>query len=282
VTDLKNTGVIKNGFIFRIAMELKLKFKGEKHIKYGEYEFRHSDRVLDVVDKIRDNEVYYRSVTFPEGLSNRSIFRIIENNDFLSGEMPSEESIGEGTLLAETYYFRRGDSRNSIIERMQRGMENFINESWDRRYQNPLIRTKYEALILASMVEKESGNFFEKKLTASVFLNRLAKNMYLQSDPTAIYSYARGDVEKEKKMKTSVLLREKTPYNTYRTKGLPPAPICNPSRESLLAVLQPVKSDYLFFVSNGNGGHNFSVSYAEHRKFVNELRKKNGGAVKQP
>lgn len=260
-------------FIFETVAKLKLRFRGAKHIRYGEYEFKNSDSVLNVIDKIVNNEIYYRSITFPEGLSNRSIFRIIENNDFLSGDMPQPNSIDEGSLLAETYYFKRGDSRNSIIERMQKGMRDFIDKNWDRRYPNSLIRTKYDALILASIVEKESSNSFEKKLIASVFLNRLAKNMHLQSDPTAIYSYARGDVEKEKKIKTNVLLKEKSPYNTYKIKGLPPTPICNPSRESIMSVLQPIKSDYLFFVSNGSGGHNFSVNYSEHIKFVNKLRK---------
>jgi UPF0755 protein len=184
--DLKKANVITDAFIFKITAKLKLRARGEKHIKYGEYEFKSSDTMLAVLDKILNNEVYYRSITFPEGLSNRSIFRIIENNDFLSGEILQPENVGEGTLLAETYYFIRGDSRNSIIERMQREMEDFLSRNWDERYPNFLIRTKYEALILASIVEKESSNSFEKKIIASVFLNRQAKNMYLQSEPTAI------------------------------------------------------------------------------------------------
>jgi UPF0755 protein len=274
--DLKKAEVIGSTLIFKVIVKLKLRFRDKIHIKYGEYEFKDSDTMLTVIDKIVNNKVYYRSITFPEGLSNKSIFRIIESNDFLSGKISAMDSIGEGTLLTETYYFRRDDSRNSIIESMQKGMEDFIDENWNRRYPNPLVKTKHEALILASIVEKESSNSFEKKLIASVFFNRLARNMHLQSDPTAIYSYALGNVEKEKEIKTSILIRKKSPYNTYKIKGLPPTPICNPSRESLMAVLQPIKSDYLFFVSNGKGSHNFSLSYTEHRKFVDKLRKTNG------
>jgi UPF0755 protein len=157
---------------------------------------------------------------------------------------------------------------------MQRDMEGFLSGVWNAETTDSTIKTKKDLLTLASIVEKESGNSSEKKLIASVFLNRLRKNMPLQSDPTAIYSYALGDVGKEKEIKTSILVKMDSSHNTYRIRGLPPTPICNPGRESIMAVLQPAKSNYLFFVIDNNGGHNFSSNYRDHIGFINSLRAK--------
>jgi UPF0755 protein len=153
-------------------------------------------------------------------------------------------------------------------------MVEFIDKNWENREKNPFIKTKHDLLVLASIVEKEASNFEEKRLVASVFLNRLKKKMYLQSDPTAVYSYTLGDSSKEKDIKANILIRQKSSHNTYRTKGLPPTPICNPSRESIIAVLRPAKSDYLFFIYQEGRGLSLSTNYVEHIRLVNILRRK--------
>ncbi|MDR3079119.1 MAG: endolytic transglycosylase MltG [Rickettsiales bacterium] len=270
--DLQSAGVVKHPRFFKFLMGVSMKIHGKRHVGYGEYLLEASDNILTIVDKLINNRIFYRSITFPEGLSNRSIFNIIDKNEFLSGEIANRRDIAEGSLLAETYYFKREDSRGSLVERMRRAMEEFVESSWKTRDPDHSPKTKGDLLILASIVEKEAGSGAEKKLIASVFLNRLKKNMRLQSDPTAIYSYALGDVEKEKKLKTSVLVKMRSPYNTYLVRGLPPTPICNPGKESIAAVLRPAKSDYLFFVIDDRGGHNFSTNYRDHLKFVDSLR----------
>ncbi|MDR1425622.1 MAG: endolytic transglycosylase MltG [Rickettsiales bacterium] len=281
VTDLKNIGAIENPTLFKFILKIKMRSKKIKYIKYGEYLLNRGDTVASVLDKLINNRIFYRSITIPEGFSNKSVFSLLEKNEFLSGEISNRESIAEGSLLAETYYFRRDDSRNSLLERMQKDMEEFINNNWETAELDPSIATKKDLLILASIVEKESANVVEKKIIASVFLNRLRKKMRLQSDPTVIYSFAFGDVEKEGKNKISVFAKIKSPHNTYMVGGLPPTAICNPGKESIMAVLHPAKSDYLFFVAYDNGKVGFTTNYRDHLKLVNKLRVKNNQQLKQ-
>jgi UPF0755 protein len=272
IADLRSVGIIKRPSLFRFVIGRAMKNRGKKHLRYGEYLLESTDSLSSVIDKLVNNRIFYRSITFPEGLSNKSIFKLLEKNEFLSGEITGRENIVEGSLLADTYYFKREDSRDSILERMQRDMAEFVDSHWNGRDEEYSVKTKEDLLILASIVEKESGSSAEKKLIASVFLNRLGKKMRLQSDPTAIYAYTQGDVEKEKELKTSALIKIDSPFNTYRSRGLPPTPICNPGRESILAVLQPSRSDYLFFVINDKGGHSFSTNYGDHLKFIGSLK----------
>ena len=197
---------------------------------------------------------------------------MIKENEFLVGDIP--ENVPEGSLLPQTYNYMKGDSRESLIKRMQNDMFETINKYWESRADDLPIRTKKEALILASIVEKETGVPEERGLVASVFVNRLKINMPLQSDPTSIYGYAFGDVSKEKEVKIHKLLRMDSEYNTYKIKKLPPTPICNPGEDSIKAVLNPANTKYLFFVATGNGGHDFSETYVEHLKKVKVLKNK--------
>lgn len=270
ITVLKDNNIIKD----KITAEFVIRFKTKNKptLKYGEYFFKKNDSINDILNKIINNEVYYRSITFAEGLSTHSILKMIKENEFLVGDIP--ENIPEGSLLPQTYNYMKGDSRESLIKRMQNDMFETINKYWESRADDLPIRTKKEALILASIVEKETGIPEERGLVASVFVNRLKINMPLQSDPTSIYGYAFGDVSKEKDVKIHKLLRMDSEYNTYKVKKLPPTPICNPGEESIKAVLNPANTKYLFFVATGDGGHDFSETYVEHLKKVKVLKNK--------
>ena len=268
ITTLKNNNIIKD----KITTELIIRFKTKNNpnIKYGEYLFEKNSTIDNILNKMVNNEVYYRSITFAEGLSTHSILKIIRENKFLVGDIP--ENIPEGSLLPQTYNFMKGDTRESLIKRMQNDMYKVINKYWEGRAEDLPIRTKKEALILASIVEKETGIPEERGLVASVFVNRLRINMPLQSDPTAIYGYAFGDVSKERDIKTHKLIRMDNEYNTYKIRKLPPTPICNPGEDSIKAVLNPANTKYLFFVATGDGGHDFSETYIEHIKNIKDLK----------
>ena len=267
--ELKENDLVNNKLLAELT--IRFKTKNKPNIRYGEYFFKRNSTTNDILNKIINNEVYYRSITFAEGLSTNSILKIIKKNEYLTGDIP--EKIPEGSLLPQTYNFLKGDSRESLIKRMQKDMFNTINKYWDNRAKDLPIKTKEEAIILASIVEKETGIAEERPLVASVFINRLKINMPLQSDPTAIYGYAFGDVEKEDDIKVHRLIRSNSPYNTYKIKRLPPTPICNPGEDSIKAVLNPADTEYLFFFATGNGGHSFSEKYIEHVRKINEYKR---------
>jgi UPF0755 protein len=217
---------------------------------------------------------YQRSITFAEGLTNHSILKLINENEFLSGSI-ANYLVPEGVLLPETYFFQKGETRESLIKNIHRDLMEFLKEEWKNRDEGLPYKTMKDALIMASIIEKETSIEEERGLVASVFINRLKINMPLQTDPTSIYGYTKGDITKEKEIKTHLLLRQHSPYNTYKNKVLPPTPICNPGKGSIRAALHPAKSDYIFFVADGNGGHIFANNYGEHKKNIESLKKKN-------
>lgn len=269
VTKLEESNVIDNKLFTELI--IRYKTKNNPNIRYGEYFLKKDTTINDVLDKIVNNEVYYRSITFAEGLSTNTILKIIAKNEYLTGDIP--ENVPEGSLLPQTYNFLKGDTRESLIKRMQQDMFKTINKYWETRNNDLPIRTKEEAIILASIVEKETGLLHERPLVASVFVNRLKIDMPLQSDPTAIYGYAFGDTEKENDIKVHKLIRRDSPYNTYKIKKLPPTPICNPGEEAIKAVLNPAKTEYLFFFATGDGGHSFSERYIDHVRKINDYKK---------
>lgn len=173
--------------------------------------------------------------------------------------------------MPDTYRFARGTDRNELIARMQTEQKRFMTKIWPTRATGLPIETKDDAIILASIVEKETGQADERPRVASVFINRLRKNMRLQSDPTIIYGLSGGKGTLGRGILKSEI-RQMTPYNTYTIKGLPPTPIANPGRAALEAVLRPAKTTDLFFVADGTGGHAFAETYKEHKKNVAEWR----------
>jgi len=209
-------------------------------------------------------------VTLAEGLTSYQIVQKLIAHPELHGEIT--EIPPEGSLLPDTYRFGREDTRQDIIDRMQAAHKKFIAKVWETRDPEIVVTTPEEAVILASIVEKETGRADERPLIASVFENRLRKNMRLQSDPTIIYGLVGGKGALDHPIQQDELDRE-TGYNTYKINGLPPTPIANPGRAAIEAVLRPAKTKDLYFVADGTGGHVFATSLEEHNKNVFKWRK---------
>jgi UPF0755 protein len=267
---LEKEGVFEHADLIYYAAKI---IKGKSlTIKSGEYVFEVATTPNHIINKMINGYGHYRKIMFFEGLSNHSILKKIDSAEGLVGGLPKARKIKEGTLLTDTYKYQRGDTKESIIKRMQDSMTQFLDEAWEKRQANLPIKTKEEALILASIIEKETGLSKERAKVASVFVNRLRIGMKLQSDPTVIYAFTKGNAELEREIRKSDLAR-KSPYNTYHIYGLPPTPIANPGREAILATLNPDETKYLFFVATGNGGHNFSTNLRGHINYVNRYKK---------
>lgn len=238
-------------------------------VRYGEYFFQKNISYYKMMHKMSQGNIWFRKITITEGLSTHSAIEIIKTAPGLIGEVP--DHINEGTLLPETYFYSYNDSKSELIKRMQDAMQKSIDSLWDGRNLTTPIRSKEQALILASIVEKEAGSVAEMPKIASVFINRLSKNMKLQSDPTIIYSYAFGNKELERPIRRSDI-RNRSQFNTYNIYGLPPTPICNPGLDAIKAVLNPSATQYLYFVASGNGDHKFATNLKEHNQNVVDYR----------
>ncbi|MFT6332524.1 MAG: UPF0755 protein [Lentimonas sp.] len=240
-------------------------------VRYGEYFFEKNLSYYKIMHKMVKGYVSFRKVTVAEGLSTHSTLEIINNSYGLIGE--NLQDIEEGILLPETYFYSYNDTKLSVVTRMRKSMQKTIDELWENRDPNIPVKTKKDAIILASIIERETGIASERGKVASVFTNRLRKGMKLQSDPTIIYSYAFGDKSLERPIRKSDI-RNNSLYNTYNVYGLPPKPICNPGIDSIKAVLNPLKTNYLYFVASGNArAHNFSTNLKDHNSFVRQYYK---------
>jgi UPF0755 protein len=244
-----------------------LKARGD--LKFGEYQFVKNSSVADVVDTIIEGKVVQHAFTVPEGLTSEQIVARLLEIDALTGQI--KEIPREGSLLPETYRFTRGMSREQIIQRMQQAHRRVLQEVWDHRVEDLPIRTPEQLVILASIVEKETGRPDERTRVAAVFVNRLKSKMRLQSDPTIIYGLTGGKGSLGRPIMKNEI-EQPTPYNTYVIDGLPPGPIANPGRASLEAAANPARTRELYFVADGTGGHVFSDNYVEHQKNVARLR----------
>jgi len=264
---LKEAGIIQYPQLFRFIG----RFNGlDKKLKAGEYVFVPKMSLVEVMQQIADGDIFYRRITLPEGLTTIQILELIMSEPLLSDEITVE--VKEGELLPETYSFMRGDSRNSIVLQAKKAMQNTLDEVWSTREDKLPLKRKEDLLVLASIVEKETGISEERGLVASVFVNRLKKGMKLQTDPTVIYALTQGKQELGRLL-TRKDLKIDNPFNTYKYYGLPPAPICNPGRESLEAAARPEKSDFIYFVASGDGGHNFATNLNEHNNNVRKWKK---------
>lgn len=265
--NLSEAGVISHPLIFRIyARVVGL----DKQLKAGEYQFMPGVAIIDTLEKIANGEVYYHKITIPEGLTSGQIMYMISSYPGLSGEIDLD--IKEGELLPETYSFELGATRNSILLQAKTAMKKAKEEIWQLRNEKLPIKNEEEMLVLASIIEKETGIPEERRLVSSVFINRLKKGMRLQTDPTVIYALTEGESDFGRKLSRADLQVD-SPYNTYKNYGLPPGPICNPGKEALLAAIQPEQTNFLYFVANGKGGHNFAASLNEHNTNVQNYRK---------
>jgi UPF0755 protein len=240
-------------------------------LRAGEYEFAAHLSMRDVMEKMIAGDTLVHRLTIPEGRTSTEIVALVAAADALEGPVP--ESIPtDGTLLPETYFYSRGDTRAQLLERMGKAMRTALDELWAGRAEDLPLQTPEEAVILASIVEKETGVASERPRVASVFYNRLALGMPLQSDPTVIYALTGGDGPLDRAL-TRADLQVASPFNTYQNAGLPPGPIANPGRASLQAVLNPVSTKYLYFVADGSGGHAFAETLEEHNRNVAAWRR---------
>jgi UPF0755 protein len=238
-------------------------------VRYGEYFFEKNISYYKILHKMIRGNIFFRKITIAEGLSVKMAINIIDNSSGLIGDVAQD--IVEGSLLPETYFYSYNDTKASIVRRMQSAMKKSIDELWENRSPGVPLKNKQQAIILASIVEKETGIALEREQVASVFINRLRKGMKLQSDPTIIYSFTFGDKSLERPIRLSDI-NNRSPYNTYNIYGLPPKPICNPGLASIKAVLNPINSNYLYFVASGRGDHIFSSTIKDHNANVANYR----------
>ncbi|MGD9538899.1 MAG: endolytic transglycosylase MltG [Alphaproteobacteria bacterium] len=266
---LAEEGVLEDAQVFLLGLWLK----GEQGaLKAGEYAFEPGVSPAGVAAKLVAGDTVIRRLTIAEGLTSAEIVALVDGAEGLSGEIG--EVPPDGTLLPETYHFSYGDARRDIIARMKAGMAQAIEALWPKRQAELPLNSPEEAVTLASIVEKETGVASERPMVAGVFVNRLRRDMPLQSDPTVIYALTMGKAPLGRPLARTDLEVD-SPFNTYRYKGLPPAPIANPGRASLEATLNPADTDALYFVADGSGGHAFARTLDEHNRNVRRWRELN-------
>jgi len=263
---LVREGVIDQKWVF-IGGIVALKARDE--MKAGEYLFRRGSSLRDVVETIAEGKVVEHRITIPEGLTSEQIVARLIENPLLSGTV--KQIPAEGTLLPETYNVTRGTPREQVVQRMQQSQRRVLQEVWERRSADLPVKTPEQLVVLASIVEKETGKGDERPRVAGVFVNRLRQKMRLQSDPTIIYGLVGGKGTLGRPILRSEIDRP-TPYNTYVIDGLPPGPIANPGRASLEATVNPARTKDLFFVADGTGGHVFAETYEQHQRNVTRWR----------
>lgn len=263
---LKDEGVVGSKWLFMLSVRFG---KAHRELRAGEYLFSPGVSVREVVALLHSGQQINRRLTIAEGLNVFQVMQILNQTGGLVGKVSTLPK--EGELLPDTYYFAFGSTRQSVIDQMKLQMNKQLSILWNSRASGLPIKTKREAIILASIVEKEAGFAAERARIAGVFFNRLNMGMRLESDPTVRYAVSGGKQKLGRGLKKSEL-RYDHPFNTYRNHGLPPGPICNPGKASIKAVLNPEKTSALFFVANGSGGHTFSKTLREHLKAVRKWR----------
>ena len=252
-------------------------------LKAGEYRVNTGDSIEEIVTQVVAGKVVEHSITFPEGFefrdiidrlnSAKSLFR--EEGDLSSKlikqAISTDHELLEGLFFPDTYHYIRSDTPISILRRANKVLKVKLQDAWSGKDNDLLFKSAYELLILASIIEKEAVVAHEKPRISGVFVNRLRKNMRLQTDPSVIYGLGdefTGGLTKEH-------LAKDTPYNTYRRDGLPPSPISCPGWDSLFAAAHPEEHDLFYFVAKGDGTHHFSKTFEEHRQAVKTYQRRN-------
>ncbi len=273
---LERRGLISDSRIFRLGVRA---FGKEKQLKAGEYEIKAKASMQDIMNVIASGKAVLYSFTIPEGWTVDQALARIGSDEILTGDLPPVKP-AEGSLIAETQRFGRGTTRQAILAKMAADQKALVETIWARRVEGLPVKDINEFVTLASIVEKETGKADERPHVASVFINRLNKGMRLQSDPTIIYGLFGGLGKPADRPIYQSDIDRVTPYNTYAIDGLPPTPIANPGRAALEAVANPSKTDDLFFVADGTGGHVFAATLEEHEANVAKWRKIEAEAAK--
>ena len=268
---LVKDGVIARPRVFALSVGL---FGEARALRAGEFLFPAHASVRDAIDILLHGKPVVRHLTVAEGLTNTQVIELLSHAEGLEGTI--KETLLEGSLLPETYNYSWGDGREEMLARMKKAMSETIDQLWKDRVPDLPLRTPQEAVILASIVEKETAKPDERPHIAAVFLNRLRNHMRLQSDPTIVYVLTQGQGPLGRPL-THADLEVQSRYNTYQNDGLPPGPIANPGKASIMAVLHPLESDDLYFVADGTGGHAFARSLTEHNKNVTKWRQLQNG-----
>ncbi len=278
---LEKAGVIRDAGAFSFAARISGAYR---KVRAGEYEFRGSPPLMEILDALVEGRVKKYQVTIPEGYNVYETAGalqeagLIDEREFLAkardprfvASLGLDGQSAEGYLFPDTYQFEKGMSADDIIRRMTAKFKSVYYPELDEAAKSRGM-TLGKAVTLASIIEKETGDGSERGLISAVFHNRLRKRIKLQSDPTVIYGIKGFDGNLTKRH-----LLEKTPYNTYANFGLPPGPIANPGRAALKAAVEPANADYLYFVSMNNGAHHFSATLKEHNNAVNLYQRRRG------
>lgn len=264
---LAESGAIDNALWFVLfARVLRL----ENSLKAGEYAFSGDISYAQVLNKLAKGDVIVRSLTIPEGKTLFEIRKIVQENPYLAGDITL--ALKEGEILPETYHFVRGEKRDAILKKARLAMKKTLADAYSERDERLPLKSAQELLILASIVEKETGIGSERAKVASVFVNRLRLGMKLQTDPTVIYAVTNGTMDLGRPIYKRDLIYD-SPYNTYVYEGLPPAPICSPGKAAIIAAAHPEKTPFLYFVADGvTGGHRFAKTLGEHNANVAHYR----------
>ncbi len=264
---LVKRGIVRSALLFRLAGRLD---GADRALKSGEFRIPARASLTGVLDVLRRGETVARTVTIPEGLTVAEALEIVAKAEGLMGPLPTPPD--EGRLLPETYHYAYYDTKAQAVRRMEQAMDAALQKAWAEREEGLPLNSPAEALVLASIVEKETGVASERARVAGVFVNRLRRGMKLQSDPTVIYGLTQGKAPLDREL-TRADLDTPTPWNTYAVAGLPPTPIANPGLAAINAVLHPEATKDLYFVADGTGGHAFAETLLEHNRNVAKWRK---------
>ncbi|WP_090481658.1 endolytic transglycosylase MltG [Qipengyuania nanhaisediminis] len=268
---MEDEGVVASADAFLLRAKI---FGGGDPIQAGEFLLPANASQSQILDMFQSGDVIRRFVTIPEGMPSILVWERLMAQKHLTGEIPVPQ---EGSVLPDTYDFERGEERAAVLARMQAAMQNYLAEAWPRRKEGIAVDNVKDALILASIVEKETGVPEERRMVAGLYSNRLKDGMLLQADPTIIYPITKGKPLGRRIRQSEIAAVND--YNTYSMVGLPKGPITNPGRESIAAVLDPEATEARYMVADGTGGHAFAETLAEHNANVEKwfaLRRERG------
>ena len=253
-----------------VSTTIKVRELDPKTSKLEEkFAFKSSDKRPSVFNSLLDDKSTRHRIVIAEGTTSWRIVQALNEISYLGGEI--KEIPQEGSLAPDSYEFGQKDSRSTILKQMSVKQDSILRRAWQSKLDGLPFKTPEEALILASIIEKETGLKSERRIISSVFINRLKRGMPLQTDPTVIYGITKGRKTLGRGLRRSEL-RKDTPWNTYLRGGLPLTPIANPGEESILAALNPENTDFIFFVADGTGGHSFATNLIDHNKNVSKWR----------